>query len=200
MDKCHINIAVLEPSTLLYEGLSTMLLKTHHHYYFYRFADLEELSSMCEGTNFDIIVVNPSMVQNKQKAFIRIKRKMPKVFWMALLYSYYDNELLNLFDTILSVTDAPENMLACFEKACISCRCAVEKGKNKLLSDREIEVLVALTKGLTNKEIADLMNISVHTVMTHRKNIIEKTGLHSLPALTMYALSKKLIAFESGND
>jgi DNA-binding NarL/FixJ family response regulator len=173
------------------------LLKTHHHYYFYRFADLEELSSMCEGTNFDIIVVNPSMVQNKQKAFIRIKRKMPKVFWMALLYSYYDNELLNLFDTILSVTDAPENMLACFEKACISCRCAVEQGKNKLLSDREIEVLVALTKGLTNKEIADLMNISVHTVMTHRKNIIEKTGLHSLPALTMYALSKKLISFDS---
>jgi hypothetical protein len=80
MDRCHINIAVLEPSTVLYEGLSTLLLKTHHHYYFYRFADLEELAAMYDGTPFDIVVANPCMVQNKQKAFVRLKKKLPKVF------------------------------------------------------------------------------------------------------------------------
>lgn len=48
-----------------------------------------------------------------------------------------------------------------------------------LLSAREIEVLVLITKGLINKEIADKLNISLTTVITHRKNITEKLGIKS---------------------
>ncbi len=200
MDKCRVNIAILEPSTVLYEGLSTILLKTHHHYYFFRFADLEELAVMYKLTPFDIVVANPCMLQNKQKAFVRLKKKMPQVYWIALVYSFYDDELLSLFDNKFSITEDPKVMLNCFERACDSCKCNEKPGKKKLLSERETEVLIALTKGLANKEIAEMMNISIHTVMTHRKDIVEKTGLHSLPALTMYAISKKLIAFEPGGE
>ncbi len=200
MGRYRINIAVLEPSTVLYEGLSTILLKASRRYYFFRFADLEELTNMYKLTPFDIVVANPSMIQNKQKAFMRLKKKMPKVYWMALVYSFYDNDLLSLFDTKISITDDPEIMLNCFERACISHKCGEEADKNKLLSEREIEILIALAKGLSNKEIADQMHISVYTVMTHRKNIIEKTGLRSLSALTMYALSKKWISFDMDNN
>lgn len=56
------------------------------------------------------------------------------------------------------------------------------------LSLREIEVLQFLVKGLTNKEIADKLNISLTTVITHRKNIQEKTGIKSLSGLTVYAV------------
>lgn len=56
------------------------------------------------------------------------------------------------------------------------------------LSLREIEVLVLLVKGMINKEIADHLNISVSTVITHRKNIQEKTGFKSLAGLTVYAI------------
>ena len=59
---------------------------------------------------------------------------------------------------------------------------------NHDLSAREIEVLVLITKGLINKEIADKLNISLTTVITHRKNIVEKLGIKSVSGLTIYAV------------
>ena len=52
----------------------------------------------------------------------------------------------------------------------------------------DIEVLVLITKGLINKEIADKLNISLTTVITHRKNITEKLGIKSVSGLTIYAV------------
>lgn len=56
------------------------------------------------------------------------------------------------------------------------------------LSAREIEVLVLITKGLINKEIADKLNIGLTTVITHRKNITQKLGIKSVSGLTIYAV------------
>lgn len=56
------------------------------------------------------------------------------------------------------------------------------------LSNREIEVLVQIVSGLTNKEIADRLNISTTTVISHRKNIMEKLNVHSVSGLTIYAV------------
>ena len=61
------------------------------------------------------------------------------------------------------------------------------------LSKREKEVLTEIAKGYTNKEIADRLFISVHTVMTHRKNIMNKLKIHSLSGLTIYALLNNLV-------
>ncbi len=58
----------------------------------------------------------------------------------------------------------------------------------KVLSDREIEVLSLIVRGLINKEIADRLNIGLTTVITHRKNIMEKLGVRSVSALTIYAV------------
>ena len=72
------------------------------------------------------------------------------------------------------------------------------KGKNlppipdvlqqKVLSDREIEVMSLIVQGYINKEIADKLNISLSTVITHRKNIMDKLGMKSVSALTIYAV------------
>lgn len=64
----------------------------------------------------------------------------------------------------------------------------VSEVHHELLSVREIEVLVLITKGLINKEIADRLNISLTTVITHRKNITEKLGIKSVSGLTIYAV------------
>ena len=61
------------------------------------------------------------------------------------------------------------------------------------LSDREKEVLVELVKGLANKEIADVLNISTNTVITHRKNISRKLNIHSAAGLTIYAIVNNLV-------
>ena len=61
--------------------------------------------------------------------------------------------------------------------------------QQKILSDREIEVMSLIVQGFINKEIADKLNIGLSTVITHRKNIMDKLGLKSVSALTIYAVT-----------
>jgi DNA-binding NarL/FixJ family response regulator len=58
----------------------------------------------------------------------------------------------------------------------------------KILSDREIEVMSLIVQGYINKEIADKLHIGLATVITHRKNIMDKLGMKSVSALTIYAV------------
>jgi DNA-binding NarL/FixJ family response regulator len=60
--------------------------------------------------------------------------------------------------------------------------------QQKILSDREIEVMSLIVQGFINKEIADRLNIGLSTVVTHRKNIMDKLGMKSVSALTIYAV------------
>ena len=60
--------------------------------------------------------------------------------------------------------------------------------QQKLLTDREIEVMSLIVQGYINKEIADRLNIGLATVITHRKNIMDKLGVKSVSALTIYAV------------
>ena len=71
------------------------------------------------------------------------------------------------------------------------------RGEGGELSAREKEILVAVAKGMLNKEIADLYNISIYTVISHRKNITRKTGIKTVAGLTVYALLNNLIDMNS---
>ena len=75
----------------------------------------------------------------------------------------------------------------------ISSRQESPKSDSQELSLREKEILVCVAKGMLNKEIADLYNISIYTVITHRKNITRKTGIKTVAGLTVYALLNNLI-------
>ena len=55
------------------------------------------------------------------------------------------------------------------------------------------DIIIGVVKGWTNKQIADKLNISTHTVMTHRKNIAGKLQIHSPAGLTIYAIVHKLV-------
>lgn len=68
---------------------------------------------------------------------------------------------------------------------------------NESLSDREKEVIVAMVQGMTNKQIANHLNISPHTVMTHRRNIAAKLQIHSPAGLTIYAIVNNLVDISS---
>ena len=61
------------------------------------------------------------------------------------------------------------------------------------LSDRERDVLIQVVRGLSNKEIADVLCISQHTVVSHRKHITRKLNIHSTAGLTVYAIVNKLV-------
>ena len=65
------------------------------------------------------------------------------------------------------------------------------------LSDREKDVIVALVQGMSNKEIADHLCISINTVITHRRNIARKLQIHSPAGLTIYAIVNGLVDISS---
>ena len=70
----------------------------------------------------------------------------------------------------------------------------IDSPETEALSERERDVLVQIVNGLSNKEIADKLYISVHTVITHRKNITRKLNIHSTAGLTIYAIVNKLVS------
>ena len=79
------------------------------------------------------------------------------------------------------------------EETALEGRSGNEAEEDDTLSPREKEILVCVAKGMLNKEIADANNISIHTVITHRKNITRKTGIKTVAGLTVYALLNNLI-------
>ena len=68
---------------------------------------------------------------------------------------------------------------------------------NEALGEREKEVIVSLVQGMTNKEIADHLCISINTVITHRRNIARKLQIHSVAGLTIYAIVNNLVDISS---
>ena len=72
--------------------------------------------------------------------------------------------------------------------------------KPEPLSAREKEIIVCVVKGMTNKQIADALCISTHTVITHRRNIVAKLQIHSPAGLTIYAIVNKLVDLSDIRD
>lgn len=68
------------------------------------------------------------------------------------------------------------------------------------LSEREKDIIIGVVKGLTNKEIADQLFISLHTVLTHRRNIARKLEIHSPAGLVIYAIVNGIVAIEDIKD
>ncbi len=72
----------------------------------------------------------------------------------------------------------------------------VDKIKTEVLSDREKDIVICITMGMNNKEIADHLFLSVHTVTTHRRNISNKLQIHTTAGLIIYAIANKLVNIE----
>ena len=64
------------------------------------------------------------------------------------------------------------------------------------MSEREKDIVVCVAKGLSNKEIADVLCLSINTVTTHRRNIARKLSIHSPAGITIYAIVNKLVNIE----
>ena len=103
-----------------------------------------------------------------------------------------DDEALRQYDNSISIYDAPVTIVKKLRDA-IASREEITEPEGPDLSVREKEILVCVAKGMLNKEIADYYNISIHTVITHRKNITRKTGIKTIAGLTVYALLNNLI-------
>jgi len=110
MENSRINIAVIEPSQIIYEGLSNILMKFKKNFYLYRFNDLEELKNSVSKESFTVALINPLAIQNRLADFLKLKGNHPNMLTIALVYSFFDNDLLQKFDDTLSVTASMEQI------------------------------------------------------------------------------------------
>ncbi len=195
MDKVRRNIAIIEPSDIIYEGISTLLMKSGTHFYLSRLNDLGEFDSIIQKRDMQVVILNPGCLMNKLTEFEKLRSGYPKITWIGLVYAYFDQELLSKFSETFSILDRVElleNMISRqFDQM------NQNYGRQEQLSERERDVLIHLIRGHSNKEIAEELNISIHTVNSHRRNIIEKTGIKSLSGLTIYAISMNIIPLDT---
>jgi DNA-binding NarL/FixJ family response regulator len=160
--------------------------------------NLCELQQLNLRFKADVIIINPSYIQQNLKHFIALKNEYKDTLWIAMVYAFFDQDLLSVFDEIISINDSPCNIITAIRKRFISNQTQHKhREQQKVLSDREVDVLKHLIDGNSNKEIADKLNISVNTVISHRKNISIKTGIHSVSGLTIYAIINKIITIDS---
>ncbi len=109
---------------------------------------------------------------------------------VGLITSAVPQETIKRFDDTVSIYDPRELISKVITRNLPS---DTPDDKFKELSPREKDVIVGVVKGLSNKEIADLLNVSINTIMTHRRNIASKLQIHSPAGLTIYAIVSNLV-------
>ena len=117
----------------------------------------------------------------------------PEIALAALVYSYFSQDELNQYDCVVDIGDAKDDIAKKLRRAAENKSDTETVRDSAELSDREKEILTSLVEGHTNKEIASIYNLSVHTVISHRKNISRKTGIKTVSGLTVYALLNNLV-------
>ncbi|MFN8256019.1 MAG: response regulator transcription factor [Bacteroidales bacterium] len=196
----HLNIIVVETSYILYQGLLQLFSQSGFLFHSRQTGNMGETEKFIYKNPDSLVIINPSIIQHNLKEFQTLKNNWENVRWLALIYLYYEQHILSHFDGIISISDSPETISAVIHKVLTSENNKPSETYDNLLSDREIEVLQQLAMGLSNKEIADKLNISVNTVITHRKNISHKTGIKTVSGLTIYAVVHKFIVLDQINQ
>lgn len=192
----RLHIAIMEPSRIIFEGLQTIICHSSLDCRVSRVERLEELTEMMEHTPVEILIANPMQFVNLEKEVKKLRKSYPTLAIAGIDFGIIHRQSM-LTDISFTLYDTPEHIIHSLTRLQEKIQQPEEeKEENNHLSPREIEVLTCLVNGMLNKEIADQLHISVHTVVRHRKNITQKTGIRSQSGLTIYAISKKIIHLE----
>lgn len=151
---------------------------------------------LLEVTPLDILIVNPLQFVNREKETRKIRKQYPSMSVAGIDYGIIQKQSM-LTDLSFTLYDSAEHIIHLLSKLDKKNRAVgLQENEDDNLTKREIEVLTGLVNGMMNKEIADSLHISIHTVVRHRKNITMKTGIRSQSGLTIYAISKKIVSIE----
>ena len=181
-------IAIIDPNTLSALGLKAILQNVMPIMTVDTFGSLSELQANDADSYYHYFTAMAVVLENMQ--FFNERKRKTIVLTLSL------DTMSQLSDFHCLCINSPESEL--IRSLLILEQHAHGKGENlppmpavlnkKILSDREIEVMSLIVQGYINKEIADKLNIGLATVITHRKNIMDKLGMKSVSALTIYAV------------
>lgn len=192
----NIKITIAEPSLIIRCGLEALLKRLPgFHIQISEVAIKENLSESLCIYKPDILVINPSIPGAFNLHTLKESCSCPNMKCFALLYTITAPILLRPYDDQISVYDSIDEVKHKLERLNADKVPEIEKGEDdsQTLSSREKEIVICVVKGMTNREIADRLYLSTHTVITHRRNIARKLQVHSASGLTVYAIVNKLI-------
>ena len=187
-----INIAVAEASMIVRTGLISVLRHIpDYNIETLEISSMEGLQLCLESHKPDILIVNLMFdgwfnVEETKRIYDAHEMKVISLICTVVdsnMLKDYD-ESINLFDDIDTLSVKLSGIINVSDE---------EDSDPDSLSQRGKEILGYVVKGLTNKEIAEKLYLSVHTVITHRRNITRKLQVHSAAGLTIYAIVNKLV-------
>lgn len=185
-------VIICEASEIIAIGLAEIIDGMAQFDLVARLDSPEHLSEKITATDANLLIIDPMLLGFHSKDFLsQLGKEHPNVVIIALVSSYLDHSMLTPFGGVIEINDPKSKVISKMNEFAQSE--ATKSTDDVELSKRETDVLVAVAKGMMNKEIADQMNISIHTVISHRKNITRKTGIKSVSGLTVYALLNNLI-------
>lgn len=187
---------ILETSKIINEGLQSVIYQSDIDCHISRLESFDELQDFLDSNHVDILIVNTVMLVNREKEFAKIRKRHPLLAVAGIDFSMIHMPAM-LADVTFTLYDSPDHIIHLISKLNKKSQSILNRQEGEEnLTKREIEVLTGLVNGKLNKEIAETLNISVHTVVRHRKNIAMKTGIRSQSGLTIYAISKKIVSIE----
>ncbi len=190
----QMKIAVAEPSLIIRSGLLAVLKRLSAlNIQIVEVSDISSLADTLHRQCPDVLIVNPTLLGVFTLQQIRNDAACTSMRCIALLNNLSDDRLTSAYDATISVYDTAETIK---DKLMQVTTAEVESADREQLSAREKEIIVCVVKGMTNRQIAEQLYISTHTVITHRRNIAAKLQIHSPAGLTIYAIVNKLVELD----
>lgn len=181
------SVVLISPSDVVLAGLAEILKNSQAGEVLQLHRSEEVIDYPQLSGNILVIVGSDEIAKNGE--LVRRILSAGKIQFMNLVLDLTSESLAQS----ISLYDSPSLICYKVNEMLNSLSASQAKETETELSRREIEVLQLVCKGFSNKEIADQLFVSTHTVISHRKNISEKTGIKSASGLTMYAILKKII-------
>ncbi len=195
--KALVSVLIVEPSEIICEGLRSFLKESGEYNVLAPMHDASSLADRLTVLRPDVLILNPTLLSSTPKQQLAsFSQQRPAMSVLALVYQYVECSVLDNFRHILDIRQSRSVLLSTIRASISEMRDEPRKSDvqdNYELSERETDVLVLVAKGLSSKEIADKLSISVHTVNSHRKNITHKTGIRSVAGLAVYAMIHNLM-------
>lgn len=188
-----IKILLAEPSDIIAAGFQELLGADSPFVICGRCSSAEGLKEAVVRYRPALLLINPSLLgESAVTELSSLTDVNPHIVFVALVYQYFSASMLRPYAAVVDICDSKMQIESKLKQV-LKNQDPGETSEGYELTQREKDVLVLVAKGLMNKEIADKLNLSVHTVITHRKNITHKTDIKSVAGLTVYALLNNLI-------
>lgn len=189
-------ILLIEPSEIVSAGISAIISRSPE------FTIVQTLSNPgyfnAQNSDIDIIIINPVVIDYNERFDIRSYFGKENLTIVALTQASYEESVLRQYNGCIGIYDSAQRIVQKLKSA-VEDATQVPRNDINELSTRERDILTAVAKGKTNKEIADEFNISIYTVISHRRNISQKLGINSISGLTVYAIMNKLVDMSDFN-